>query len=214
MSSNNNKMLLTRWRKSPNIHSSRRQRGLMMDTKNPWTDEERALLRAIWNTDTKVSTFGDMFPGRLADSVYSMGRKIMKLGPRRVPQNFDAFLSWKRVYAQLELGPKTARQLSICTGLDLSKILEMLRKRKGRLVRVCEWTAPARGGRQQIWAIGNAPCARAPQKLTRTEISNRYREKMKRDRPEEVEAYSKKKKVREKIKQEGFARRDVAASWF
>lgn len=185
-----------------------------MKTNNPWTAEEKALLREIWHSDTKVEMFDEFFPGRLSQSVYSMGRKIMKLGPRRIPQDFDAFLSWKRIHAQLELGPKTARQLSTCTGMDLSKILEMLRGRKQRLVRIEDWSAPARGGRQQIWGLGSEPDAPQPPTLTKTEISRRYREKVKRERPEEVEAYSKRKKMREKIKTQGFARRDIAAAWF
>lgn len=138
----------------------------------------------------------------------------MKLGHRRVPQDFDAFYSWKRIHEQLQAGPKTARQLSMCTSMDLSKILEMLRRRKQRLVRVVDWTTPSRGGRQQIWGLGSEPDAPQPPKLTKTEISKRYREKVKRERPEDDEAYQKKRKMREKIKTQGFARRDIAAAWF
>ena len=179
-----------------------------------WSDEEIARLRMIWNTPLKVVNFGEVFPDRDPQSVYSYGRKSLKLGHRRVDQDFDQFLSWKRIYGQLELGPKTARQLSICTGMDLSKILEMLRKRKQKTVRVCDWTTPGRGGRQQVWGIGSDPDAPQPPKLSKADIARRYREKVRREEPERAEVWTKKKKIREKVKTSGFARRDPAASWF
>ena len=187
----------------------------MMDAQvKPWSEEEKALLRSIWNEPIKVENFGELFPGRKPEAIYSQGRKIMKLGHRRVPQDFDRLLSWQKIQQQLELGPKTARQISMCTGMDLTKILEALRKRKGRLVRVSDWTVPGRGGCQQVWALGSEPDAPRPPKLTHAEVWKRYRDKMKRERPEELEAYAKKKRVREKIKAGGVAKRDPAASWF
>lgn len=186
----------------------------MANFERTWSDEEIERIKSIWNSPVKVENFGEHFPGRLAQSVYSYGRKMLKLGPRRIPQDFDAFLSWKKIEALLATGPKTARQISTCTGMRADKILEMLRRRRGRICHVGEYTSPGKGGRQMIWVLGPGEDAPRPPTISRTEISRRYREKVKRERPEDHEMWSKKRKLREKIKAPGFAKRDPAASWF
>lgn len=163
----------------------------------------------------KIEQLPELFPGRTAQAIYSHGAKILKLGERRIPQDFDAFLSWKRIDEQLRLGPKTAKQLSICLGMNHDKVLNLLNNRKGRLVRVCDYTIPFRGGRQMIWELGSGPDVAKPPKLSHAEVARRYRNKMKADRPEEYEAYQKRRKFKEKLNAGQIpVSRDIAASWF
>lgn len=187
----------------------------MAKSRKPWSEQECSLLRSIWNTDIKVESLGEYFPGRTPSAIYSQGAKILKLGKRRVKQDFDAFLSWKKLEAQLAIGPKTAKQMAKCTGLKHDKILCLLNNRHGRLVRIDGYTIPTRGGRQMIWALGIGPDAEKPPTLTHAEVARRYRNKLKAEKPEEYEAYQKRRKFREKLNSGAIPpRRDIAASWF
>lgn len=186
----------------------------MRRPRTTWTPEEDRLLAEIWHSDKKLEAYSDMFRGRTSASLYDHGTKILHLGPRRAPSDLERSLSWQRIRALLHRRPMTARQISEAVGVGLTQVLDMLRVRHGKLVYVHDWSSQfTKGGPSQIWALGQEKDAKKPQPMTRAQITQRYRERLKEECPERIVIWGKRHNIRQREKRGTLARRDPAAAW-
>lgn len=186
----------------------------MRRPRTTWTPEENKLLTEIWHSDKKLESYSEQFRGRTGASLYDHGTKILMLGPRRAPADLEHSLSWQRIRALLHRRPMTARQISEAVGVGLTQVLDMLRIRHGKLVYVHDWSSQfTKGGPSQIWALGQEKDAKKPRPMTREQITQRYRDRLREEEPERIDAWVKRQKIREREKRGTLARRDVAASW-
>lgn len=183
--------------------------------REPWSPEDDARLRDLWHSDIKMDGMADLFPGRSAGAIYDHGKKILKLGQRRVQQTFQQTFNWKQIVALLEKGPKTAMEIAETVGLSHTYTLDLLRKSHGRcLIHVYAWTSQfAKGGPARIWALGQGVNARKPRPLTRKQIVKRYRVRMMKDCPEQIDIWRNRQKIREREKRGLLTRPDAATVW-
>ena len=186
-----------------------------MTTRRRWTPEEDALLRKVWHNGVKLAALIELFPGRCPEGLYDRGTLRLKLGKRRAKQDYDAFYNWKTISAQLKRKPMTAKQIAEATGISHNQVLDLLKRRHGRLVYVFDWTTQyARGGAAKIWALGDEPDAPAPAKIGRKASVKRYVQRLAKEEPEKLERWKKAQQIRDREKAGTLVKRDIAAAWF
>lgn len=178
-----------------------------------WTAEEDTILAANWTNGEHIRMWCDLLPNRTYRAIHQRGME--KYGARGRTYTSGNSVTWRAIQRVLADGAmKSALQIAQLTGLDRNWISRELRDHYPHAVHIGGYgPRPANGFCPRLWTLGAGKDAPKPVAMTHAEVSRRRWKRLKKERPEVIDARNARRKLR-KLEEDGLLiRRDIAASW-
>lgn len=174
-----------------------------------WTPEENALLRKVWKKPEPLKTVAHLFSGRSENALVMHGIRLgLPDRRRKMPGKRTAKTIWPRIEAALRVRPASLDELAalaLCSNCTVRRFI----KAKRADVHIAKYL-PAIETRNvlALWVWGAGEDASRPPRMTEAELKARYKRKLERERPEELDRQRAKAQVRAARRAGRLVRRD------
>lgn len=103
-----------------------------------WTEQEKAIVKAYWNTTQLIRQWMHLLPGRTEDHIRKAGRR-MKLGVRvEVKHHSNAWVCVEQLLGDGKM--RTIREIGKKTGFSDTRIRALVREHVGHEIYVADWS--------------------------------------------------------------------------
>lgn len=174
-----------------------------------WTPEEDVLLRKVWKQTAPLKTVTHLFADRSTNAIVMHGIRL-GLPDRRVkiPAKRTKQTIWPRIEAALKESRATVEELAARAGCSECSVRRFIKARRAT-VHIARFL-PAVEVRTvtAIWAWGEGKDAARPVPLTSEEERARYKRRLERERPEELDRQRAKARLRAAKRAGRLVRRD------
>lgn len=162
-----------------------------------WSPEEDELLRKVWADPVPLKTALGQFSRPSVDSL--VARAItLGLPDRRltIPAERTKQLMWPRIKEALKSRRSTVAELAERAGCSECTVKRFIKANRAEM-RIARFLPAFEAGNvTAIWAWGAGEDATRPAPLTEQEMKARYRKKLERERPEEIDRIRAKARIR------------------
>jgi hypothetical protein len=160
-------------------HYASRVMKLPLRSQNPWSPEEREILRGIYSSTESIKhAVARLLPHRTYPMAKSeaMRLRITRSGQRRT-------YGYSVLFRQIELilagGHKASvRELAQQLNVSIGGVDHAMRRQHGTHVRIAGYRRAANGGLAALWALGTGADAPRPERKSSTEACREYRARL------------------------------------
>lgn len=145
-----------------------------------WTTDEDEILRSIWSGSVTLKLSMHLLTDRTLDAA-RLRMSVLKLGRRGGRARSHYRWTESEIDAALAKGrPLTAKQLSECTNVSLTRARQILKEHQGTRYHIAGWLRESdRGVFSPRWALGDDEDVPRPKRESAAVISVRFRQRKK-----------------------------------
>lgn len=174
-----------------------------------WTPEEDALLRKVWKKPEPLKTVTHLFSDRSANALVMHGIRLglpdrrLKTPAKRTKQTI-----WPRIHEALKGRRATVEELAVLAGCSESAVRQFIKANRPNMHIARFKPAVEARNVTAIWVWGAGKDAERPAPLTEAEQKARYKRKLERERPDELDRQRAKARIRAAKREGRLVRRD------